>query len=194
MKIWVKWLILGLLSVAFGIFVLSNPIAASIAVTTLAGILFLMSGGFQVFAGFDEEGIGAKLIGIGLGVLMLLLGISLVFHPLQGVISLSLLVVILMASAGAIRLIMAFQMRQTQFFWPMLISGAATLLLAGYIAANFAALAPGLLGILVGIELLFNGSGLIVLALFIRTGGKQIREKLEPRMTDTSSSSENNDG
>ena len=48
MKMWVKWLILGILSILFGLFVLANPVAASIAVTTLAGILFAVAGGFQI--------------------------------------------------------------------------------------------------------------------------------------------------
>lgn len=179
MKVWVKWLILGILSLVFGGFVLANPVAASLAVTTLAGILFMVSGGFQVFVGFDEETTGGKLLGIGLGILLLLLGVSLLFNPLQGVISLALVVTILFAANGIARLIMSFQMKETPYFWPMLLSGVLSVLLAGYIAANFFAVAPQLLGILLGIELLFNGVGLIVLAFFLRTGGDALKSKLE---------------
>ena len=179
MKIWVKWLILGILSVVFGFFVLSNPIAASVAVTTLAGIMFAVSGGFQIFAGFGEDGAFAKLLGIGLGVLMLFLGFSLMFKPLEGVISLATMVTILFAASGIARLITSFQMRETPFFWPMLLSGAFSVLLAGYIVANFFDVAPSLLGILLGIELLFNGMGLLVLALFLRAGKNLIKDKLD---------------
>ncbi len=168
MKPWVKWLILGLLSIAFGLFVLANPVAASIAVTTLAGIMFALSGGIQIVAGFGEEGTGAKLMGIILGALMLFLGVSLMFHPLQGMISLTLLVAILFLASGGARLITAFQMRETRVFWPMLLSGALSVLLGGYVLANFASLAPTLLGVLLGIELLFNGVGLTALAFFLR--------------------------
>jgi uncharacterized membrane protein HdeD (DUF308 family) len=181
MKVWVKWLILGLLSVVFGVFVLANPVAASVSVTVLAGILFLMSGGVQVFAGFGEERLFGKVLGVGLGVLMLLLGLSLIWHPLEGVISLTLLVAIMFAASGVTRLITAFHMRETPFFWPMLLSGALSVLLAGYIFANFATVAPGLLGLLLGIELLFNGAGLIVLAFFLRTAKGAIKDKLEQR-------------
>lgn len=179
MKVWVKWLLLGILSVAFGFFVLKNPIAASISVTMLAGVMFAVSGGFQVFAGFGEEATGAKLLGIGLGVLMLFLGFSLMFRPLEGVISLVTLGTILFAASGIMRLITALQMRETQFFWPMLLSGALSVVLAAYIVANFFAIAPALLGILLGIELLFNGMGLIILAFFLRTAKGVLEEKLE---------------
>ncbi|WP_424985146.1 HdeD family acid-resistance protein [Microbulbifer sp. S227A] len=181
MKTWVKWLILGLVSVVFGVFVLSNPVAASISVTVLAGIMFMLSGGIQVFAGFGEDGAWGKFLGIGLGVLMLLLGLSLVWHPLEGVISLTLLVAILFAASGVARVITAFQMRETPFFWPMLISGAVSVLLAGYIFANFASVAPSLLGVLLGIELLFNGAGLIALAFFLRTAKGVLRDKLQAK-------------
>ncbi|MDG1678274.1 MAG: DUF308 domain-containing protein [Tateyamaria sp.] len=169
MKIWVKWLVLGVLSLAFGIFVLANPVAASIAVTTLAGIMFILAGAFQVFGGFGEDGIFAKILGIALGILMLFLGLSLTLHPLEGMISLATLVTILFAASGITRLISAFQMQKTSFFWPMLVSGAFSVILAGYIVANFFEIAPSLLGLLLGIELLLNGMGLIILALFLRT-------------------------
>ncbi len=169
MKVWVKWLILGILSILFGLFVLANPIAASVSVTVMAGILFAASGVFQIIAGFGEEGMWAKLVGIVIGLFMVLIGVSLMFRPLEGVMSLALLVTILFAATGIARLVTSFSMRDTPFFWPMLISGALTILLAGYIAANFFVVAPSLLGILLGIELLFNGVGLIVLAFFLRT-------------------------
>ncbi|MDU9003104.1 HdeD family acid-resistance protein [Sedimentitalea todarodis] len=177
MKTWTKWLIVGVLSVLFGLFVLANPVAASIAVTTLAGVLFAISGGFQLFAGFGEEGGMSKALGIGLGLLMLLLGLSLMFDPLEGVLSLATLVTILFAASGITRLISAFQMRETPFFWPMLISGGLSVLLAGYILAHFFEIAPSLLGILLGIELLFNGMGLIALAFFLRTAKGIMKDK-----------------
>ena len=90
-------------------------------------------------------------------------------------LSLTLLVTILFAASGIARLIMAFSMRNTQFFWPMLLSGVLTVLLAAYITANFFEVAPGLLGILLGIELLFNGIGLIVLAFFLKFARGQLK-------------------
>jgi len=170
MKTWVKWLILGGLSVGFGLVVLANPVAASLAVTTLAGVLFAVSGGFQIYAGSGESKMVGKALGIGLGAVMLLLGLSLLFRPLEGIISLAALVTILFAASGVARLVTSIQMRDTAFFWPMLVSGALSVLLAGFIVANFFQIAPNLLGILLGIELLFNGAGLVALSFFLRAG------------------------
>ncbi|MFG6158986.1 HdeD family acid-resistance protein [Halomonas sp. 1390] len=163
-------MILGVLSVGFGLLVLANPVAASLAVTTLAGILFAVSGGFQIFAGFGESKLVGKVLGMALGAVMLLLGLSLLFRPLEGIISLAALVTILFAASGVARVVTSFQMRHTSFFWPMLVSGALSVLLAIFIVANFFQIAPNLLGILLGIELLFNGAGLIALSFFLRAG------------------------
>ncbi|WP_099827735.1 HdeD family acid-resistance protein [Oceaniglobus indicus] len=169
MKDWLKWLILGVLSIVFGLFALGNAVAASLAVTTVTGILFLVAGGFQVAAGWVQEGAGHKTLSIVLGLLMILIGLSFVINPLEGTISLAMLVTILIAASGITRLIFAFRMKQTRYFWPMLISGAVSALLAGYIVANFGVASISLLGILLGIELLFNGIGLTILAFFMKT-------------------------
>ena len=55
MKLWVKWLITGILSILFGIFVLANPVAASFAVTVVAGTLFIIAGGVQIWGGVGAD-------------------------------------------------------------------------------------------------------------------------------------------
>ncbi|MCB1512683.1 MAG: DUF308 domain-containing protein, partial [Hyphomicrobiaceae bacterium] len=115
-----------------------------------------------------------KLFSIALGALMVLVGASFLFNPLSGVISLALLVVIMLAASGAVRIVFSWRMKETPFYWPMLISGALSVLLAAYILANFATASTQLLGILLGVELIFNGAGLIVLGFFIRN----IRDRL----------------
>jgi membrane protein HdeD len=164
-----KWLILGILSLIFGLFCLGNAVAASMAVTTVTGALLLLAGVFQIVAGFGDEGFGAKLMSFLLGALLAVLGLSFLFNPLESMISLALLVTILLAANGIVRLVLAFRMRGTRFFWMMLLSGALSVLLAGFIIANFATASVTLLGILLGVELVFNGAGLIALALFLRS-------------------------
>ena len=182
MKLWVKWLVLGIASLAMGLFVLANPIAASIAVTLLAGITFALMGGAQIYAGISANDRPSKFMGVGLGILMVLLGVSLMFRPLDGIISLAALATILIGANGITRLFTSFQMRETPMFWPMLFSGALSVLLSGYILANFFNIAPQLLGILLGIELLFNGAGLVALAVFLRTASEAIKDKIERKL------------
>ena len=84
MSDWIKWLLLGLLSIAFGIFVLGAPVVASVAVTVVTGVLLLISGALQVVGGFTVGGTGNKILSLIMGAVMLFLGWSFLDHPLQG--------------------------------------------------------------------------------------------------------------
>lgn len=180
MKTWTKWLLVGLVSIVFGVVVLSNTAVASISVTLITGILFAGAGALQIVGGITDSGLGNKVWNVILGVMMLFLGISFISNPLEGTISLALLVTILIATGGILRMFLAWQMRQTQFFWAMLVSGSFSILLAALIFADFERMSINLLGVLLGIELMFNGMGLVVLALFMRRH-PEIVEKLTGR-------------
>ena len=175
MKEWVKWLALGILSIVFGVVVLGNTVVASMAVTTITGAMLLLSGIFQVIGGLSAEGIGSKVLSLAMGALMAFLGVSFLFNPLEGAISLALLIMILLMASGIVRIVFSMRMRGTQFFLPMLISGVLSLLLAAYIWMNFETASVSILGILLGVELLFNGAGLVLLAFFIRTVGQALK-------------------
>lgn len=166
-----KWILLGLLMMVFGAVVLGNTVVASLAIATLTGVLLLAGGVLQVIGGFSVEGLGGKVFVWLLGAMMVFLGWSFLAHPLAGVISLSMLILLLLVAGGIVRIIFSFRMSGTPFFWPMLISGALSLGLAGVIWINFNAEPASmfsLLGILLGIEMLFDGLGLIFMGLFAK--------------------------
>ena len=170
MKDWLKWTLLGILSVVFGVYVLGNAFLASVVVTAIVGVLLLISGGFQIVAGVMSEGAGAKIFGVLLGLLVAYVGISFLSNPLEGVLSLTMVLLILFAVSGIIRLFFASRMRETPFFWPMLITGFLSVILAIYLFGQFNnPKIAELIGILMGIELLFNGFGLIILGLSQRS-------------------------
>ena len=165
-----KWMLLGALSLVFSILVLGNTVIATMAVTTLTGAMLMVSGVFQVVGDFSSnESTGSKAFGILMGLLMGFLGTNFLFNPLQGAISLTMLILILLISSGIVRLIFAWKMRSTLYFWPMILSGAISVLLAGYIWNNFEAASLTFLGIMLGIELMMNGFSLIVIGLSRRS-------------------------
>lgn len=166
-----KWMLIGAITILIGAIIIGNAAVASMAIAVLTGIALLIGGGITVVGGLSVGSTGGKIFSIVIGVIMLLLGWSMLAHPLQGVISLSMAVLILIIAGGLTRLYMSFKMRGTQLSMPMLISGILSLVLAAVIwwsvdgeAANL----TSLLGILLGIETILNGIGFIVLGLFVR--------------------------
>jgi len=161
-------IVLGVLLLLGGIAALANPFAASLAVTTLVGIVLIISGATQLWLAFAHSGDPHRLWTAIVAIVALIAGISLIANPLSGVISLTILVGVLFLIMGVSRLVMAFRMRETPYFWLLLLSGAASAIIGILVFSNIMAAATTLLGLLLGIQLLADGIALISLGLFAR--------------------------
>jgi len=67
-----------------------------------------------------------------------------------------------------VRLGMAWRLRETSLFWFLLLSGAASVLIGFLVVTDIGAAATSLLGLLLGLQLLADGIGLIALGLIAR--------------------------
>ncbi len=161
-------ILLGIVLMVGGGLALANPFAASLAVTTLVGAFLLLAGVLQLGVALVNSAVPHRLWTGFVGLLGLLAGLSLLTDPLAGVVSLTLLVGIVLLMTGAVRLGMAWRLRQTPLFWFLLLSGAASVLIGVLVAGNIAAAATSFLGLLLGIQLLADGIGLIALGLIGR--------------------------
>ena len=167
MKISTKYFWLGLLIIALGVVVLFNAVTASAAVVTVTGIFLLLGGALQIAVGFTAEGLGNRVLTWCLGGLTVFLGWSFMANPLAGMISLSTLLLILLAASGIVQILFAFRVRGTRFFWPLLLAGSVSVVLAIILLSS-----PGatlvLLGTLLGIQMLSAGASLLMLGMFFK--------------------------
>lgn len=168
MSNWILWLVIGVIALVGGIFALLNPLAATLAAEQLAGWLFLVVGILQVIAGFREEGWGAKLWVLLLGILAIVLGVALLANPLAGILALTTVAAILFFAGGLTKIVLAFSLEDRSYFWLILLSGAVSVILAVMIFANFPQSAAVLLGVLLGIDLISNGAAVIAMAFALR--------------------------
>jgi len=164
------WLaFLGVISIVGGILALLNPFAATLTAAMLAAWTFLIFGVLSIIQTFSSEGRGAMFLwNLLIGLLMVALGISLIFRPLEGIISLTVLVAIMFIVLGVAKVLYAFGMRPTQGWGWILLSGAVSLLLGVMILADMPWSATSILGILLAIELLSNGFFMLMVALGLR--------------------------
>ncbi|SLN14099.1 acid-resistance membrane protein [Aquimixticola soesokkakensis] len=159
---------LGLLTLVFGVAAIANSVAATLTVTVFLGVLFVFAGAVQAYAAFRGHAAEHRLASILWGIVMLAIGVSFLANPVEGALSLTVVLLAFLLASGVIRLIIAWKMRTTPYFWGMLATGTITVLLGGYLAANFGAASLALIGFLFGIELLMSGAGLIILAVALR--------------------------
>src|SRR5690606_8310804 len=73
---------LAVISIAGGVLSLVYPLLSTFAVTLMAGWAFIFLGVVQIIHSFSVKEWGGFLWALGLGILTLLVGISVVFNPL----------------------------------------------------------------------------------------------------------------
>jgi uncharacterized membrane protein HdeD (DUF308 family) len=168
---WLAWLVIGIFFVLGGVFCFFNPLAATLTAEQMAAWLFIIGGVAQAVAAFRAEGWGARVLSVILALAYLWLGISLLSNPLAGILTLTLVVAIMFFVNGSLKVVLAFSTaRGTGAFWPILISGVVSVVLAIMVITNFPQSAAVLLGVLLAIELLSSGLVLIAYALALKNG------------------------
>lgn len=167
---WWWMALLAVVSIVGGFMALANPFAASVAATLLAGWFFAILGVIQIVQAFRVTDWSGFLWALAFGVLTLIVGGVLLFDPLAGMVSLTVLVAVLFLVTGIAKTMFAFSLRPVSGWVWVLVSGLISLLLGVMILANFPWSAQAVLGILLGVELLSNG----VLFLFVALGLRKL--------------------
>lgn len=171
MNNWVVLLVIGVLSVIAGIVALLNPFAASVTVNLIAGWSFIILGVLQIIEAIRAEGWGGKLWTLLLGVVALFVGVNLVGKPLEGMVTLTIVLGIMFLISGAFKLIVGFRIHDNMLKWTVVISGVISALLGFMVLTNLPGSAVIALGVMLAVELLSNGVSAISLAMSRKSGG-----------------------
>jgi uncharacterized membrane protein HdeD (DUF308 family) len=167
---WKAFLIEGILLAILGLAAIIVPPLASLAVTIFLGWMFLISGiaGLALtFWARQMPGFWWSLISAALAVIA---GVILLAKPIQGTLTLTIVVSAYFLAEGVTSIMYALQHRRElseRWSW-LLIAGVFDLLIAAMIIAGLPNSAEWAIGLLAGINLLFGGSTLIGMALAAR--------------------------
>lgn len=164
-EFWKLVLLEGSGLVVLGIAALLLPELASLGISLLTGWLLLIAGLFRFASIFSLQagpGYGSSML---LAAVTAALGVILVIFPLGGVLAMTLLLATYLVAHGLASLSVAHAMRGATSQWMWVAIGAiADFVLAGMVIAGWPDIAPIMLGIFVGINLLLAGLALIVAA------------------------------
>lgn len=153
-------ILLGVIALILGVIALAFPMATSLSVTLFVGWVFLILGALQAFAAFRARAYGDMIWGL----VSVVLGVMLIANPLDGMVALTVAVGILFFVSGLVRLVAGFRMRHG-VRWVVILSGALSLLLGLFVLLGVPASAAVTLGILLAVELIFVGSGLLAIGV-----------------------------
>ena len=167
---WGLFLAEGIILLILGLIAIVVPPLATLAVTLLIGWLFLISGIaglIMTFMARHAPGFWWSLIS---AVIAIVAGGLLLWQPLVGVLSLTFVLIAFFLIDGVLSIFLAIEHRRElvgRWVW-ILVSGIVDLVIAGIIWAGLPGTAAWALGLLVGIDLVFAGTALIMVALAAR--------------------------
>ncbi len=167
---WKAFLIEGVLLVILGLAAMILPPLASLAVTILLGWMFLISGIAGLALTFWARRMPGFWWSLFSAALAVGAGIILLAQPVQGTLTLTIVVGIYFLAEGVATILYALEHRKElseRWAW-LLTAGVMDILVAGIIIAGLPGSALWALGVLVGINMLFGGATLIGMALAAR--------------------------
>jgi uncharacterized membrane protein HdeD (DUF308 family) len=169
---WKAFLFEGILLAILGLAAMVVPLLASLAVAIFLGWMFLISGVAGLALTFWARQMPGFWWSLFSAVLAVLAGLVLLARPVQGVLTLTIIVGAYFLAEGVASIMYAIQHRRElseRWSW-MLFAGLMDILIAAMIITGLPGSAEWAIGLLVGINLLFGGAALIGMALAARKG------------------------
>lgn len=167
---WKSFMVLGIILVLTGGFAMVFPLGTAYGIEIFVGILLVISGGAWMInlIATHRHGFVWQLL---LSLIYLGVGIMLLVYPLSGVVTLTLVLGICFLVSGSFKSMFALASRKTQGWGMVLVSGLLGMIIGILILASWPSSSEWLIGLLVGIDLLFAGMTMIMLALAARNPG-----------------------
>jgi uncharacterized membrane protein HdeD (DUF308 family) len=165
----IRWsIVLSVLMILAGILAIVIPPAAGLAVTVLFGWLLIFSGVAHLVFGWQTRSTGGLILELLLGAVYIGAGAYLLWNPLTGMVTLTLALAIYLFVESIIEFVLAVRLRPMAGSGWLFVDSLVTLVLAVIIWRTWPANAGWVLGILVGISMLFSGFSRLMLSLAAR--------------------------
>jgi uncharacterized membrane protein HdeD (DUF308 family) len=173
---WKLVLVQGIVMMVLGFLAVVEPNVATLAVSIFVGWLFFVGGIFRALSVWRSREMPGFTWSLLTALLAIVLGLVLIFRPLAGVLTLTMVLIAFFIVEGITAIVIAVQHRAHLRSWGwVMFSGIVDLLLAYLIWAGWPSSADWAIGLLVGINMLFFGLSLVMTALAARMIGNQAR-------------------
>jgi uncharacterized membrane protein HdeD (DUF308 family) len=170
-SVWGLFLVLGLVSVLVGLFAIGSAFVATLASVVVFGVLLMIAGATEVIHAIMVRNLRGFAMHLVAAVLYLLVGVFMLEDPVRAAVVLTLLLAASFFVGGVLRILFALIERFPAWPW-VLLNGVIDLFL-GVLIWNLWNESPEsilwVIGLFVGIDLLFHGWSWVILALTVRT-------------------------
>jgi uncharacterized membrane protein HdeD (DUF308 family) len=164
---WIWLMILGFVLVVVGTLAIGAPLIASLATALTIGALLLMGGIAQLVGAFWTRAWSGFFLILLLGLLYVVVGLLFLRAPGEALLALTLLLACSLIVSGVFRIIGSLMHRFPNWGW-IFAGGVLNLVLGVMIWQHWPASAIWVIGLFVGIDMIFNGWTWIMLALRLK--------------------------
>ncbi|MGA2861664.1 MAG: HdeD family acid-resistance protein [Steroidobacteraceae bacterium] len=166
---WKLFLFQGILMLILGMLAVALPNISTLEIELLVGWLLIVGGFFRAATIFGKRHMPGFWWSLLSAVLAVALGTILIARPLQGVITLTIVMTVFFVIEGVAAVLIALEYRRYLRNWSWtLLSGLINLVLAYLIWNGWPSTATWVIGLYVGINLIFLGVQLIMTAIAAR--------------------------
>lgn len=166
-KNWGWFLALGILLIIAGTLAIVYDVAATMLSVLFFGWILIAAGAIEAVQSFWQPKWGGFFLHLGLGILGVVVGFHLVSSPAAGAVVLTLIMGIYFMVIGIFRAVTAITMRFPNWGW-VLFSGMVSFILGLLIRQQWPYSSLFIIGLFIGIDLLFSGWSYVMLALAAR--------------------------
>ncbi len=177
---WRMYVFQGVVMIVLGVLAIAAPAFATITVDIYVGWLFLISGVLGLIAMFSARNVPGFLWTLITALLSIVVGGVLLWRPVEGALSLTLVLIAFFIVEGVFQAAAALIYRDaipSTWGW-LLASGVADLALAAIIIAGWPGTAAWTLGLLVGVNLLTTGWAVVMVALGARDIAQSVKASI----------------
>ncbi|MFN3891500.1 MAG: HdeD family acid-resistance protein [Beijerinckiaceae bacterium] len=163
------WFIaLGVVLLLLGAYALFNLFAATIASVFFIGVLMIIGGVARVVHAFQVEKKTSLAFWLISGVLYAVAGAMVLANPVLGAAVFTLLLAASLIASGVIMIIASFSSRAAEGRWWILLSGIVTAIAGLILASGWPLSGVWALGMILAIDLTFQGWALIAFGLALK--------------------------
>jgi len=169
---WKLFLTQGVAMVVLGVAAVALPNISTLEIELLVGWLFIVGGFLRVITIFRKCHLPGFWWSLLSGLLAMALGVILIARPLQGIVTLTIVLTAFFVIEGVAAIFIALDFRRHLHNWGWtLLSGVISLGLAYLIVKGWPSTAAWVIGLYVGINMIFLGWSLIMTSIAARKIG-----------------------
>jgi uncharacterized membrane protein HdeD (DUF308 family) len=164
---WIWLVALGIALIVLAIVMLGFPVVTTLATISLLGVLILVGGVAEAIGAFWCREWSGFFLALLSGILGIVVGLMLLGNPIEGGITLTILLSSFLFVAGIFRSVAALAHRFEGWGW-LLLSGVIDIVLAIMIWRQLPVSGLTIIGLLVGISTLFRGVTWLMLGFSLK--------------------------